>query len=118
MGAPKGSRSIFYAYQAALRNLADALDFYSEITATSETHSASLRIRADNLALSDERLLEAVEAGACVAECDEQRIRSDRRIAESTVGQVIPSPIAHRIQLPIGQDAANCFACRDVPSTH
>merc|ERR1712048_882104 len=91
---------------------------YSEITATPQTHSASLRMRADNLALSDERLLEAVEEGACVAECDEQKIRSDRRIAENAVGQVIPSPIARRIQLPIGQDAANCFACKHVPSTH
>jgi len=117
-GAPKGSRSIFYAYQAALRNLADALDFYSEITGTPEAHSAGLRMRADNLALSDNRLLEAVEGGACVAECDMQKIQSDLRIAENAVGQVMPLPNAEFGQVPTGLDVANCFACGQSPSTH
>lgn len=109
-GTPKGSRSIFYAYQAALRNLAEALDIYSEITTTPQSQSSSLRQRADNLALCDKRLLEAVEGGVSVAECDQKQIDSDLRLAESAVGQVIPRST--------GQDIANCSACQKAPSTH
>jgi len=104
------SKSIFFAYQAALRNLADAMDIHAELTGTEAKQSTWCRTRADNLALGDKRILEACETGEELCADDRQRIERDLRIAMNAASDV---PV-----LGGGQDSEMCSQCTQASATH
>ena len=73
-GQKNGSDSSVKAYQAALRNMADDLQIHSDIVpgegVNGEAHRMAgwLRERATNLALTDQRLLVACDAGEALGQ--------------------------------------------------
>jgi hypothetical protein len=96
-GQRSGSESSVKAYQAALRNLADALEIHANLapgeSAESETRSMTgwLRERATNLALTDQKLLVACDAGETLGQDEQRLISRDLRLAE-TAARSVPRP--------------------------
>lgn len=111
----RSEKGVVKAYQAALRNLADALDIHADITeeADIETNrmAAWLRERATNLALTDQRLLVACAAGEIDA-AEERTVTHDLRLAE-TASRAIA---VHEAQAELTH--ATCARCRFASATH
>jgi hypothetical protein len=115
-GQKGGSENAVKAYQAALRNLADALEIHADITEEADGEakrmSAWLRERATNLALTDQRLLVACAAGEALNAADERTVTRDLRLAETA---------ARAIAVPEGQGGlaqAMCATCGTASATH
>ena len=96
-GQKSGSDSSVKVYQAALRNMADALQIHSNIVpgegVNGEAHRTAgwPRERATNLALTDQRLLVACDAGEALGQDEERLIARDLRRAE-TAARSVPRP--------------------------
>merc|ERR1719503_87737 len=115
-GQKGASENVVKAYQAALRNLADALEIHAEITEEADGEakrmSAWLRERATNLALTDQRLLVACAEGEALNHADERSVRRDLRLAE-TAARAIPVPEGQG-----GMTQAMCARCGVTNATH
>ena len=118
-GQRSGSESSVKAYQAALRNLADALEIHAGLapgeSAESETRSITgwLRERATNLALTDQKLLVACHAGETLGQDERRLITRDLRLAETAARSVPrPEPEAERTVPKM------CMKCMAKPPTH
>merc|ERR1712070_1370037 len=74
------------AYQAALRNLADALEvlqmFADGADSNVDKMVSRLRERATNLSLTDPKILAACSDGSGLATCQQQSVARDVRLAE------------------------------------
>lgn len=115
-GQKGGSENAVKAYQAALRNLADALDIFADISDEADGEekkmAAWLRERATNLALTDKKLLVACAAGEPLNAADERTVTRDLRLAETA---------ARAVSVPEGQGAltqAMCARCGTTSATH
>lgn len=105
--------SSLYSYQATLRNLADALEIHARITGEDEgpTGSAWLRQRADTLALTDQRIMAACNAGEELTGNERKLVERDTRLAE-TAARRVPCPTG-------GGDAKElCVQCEKQKPTH
>jgi len=115
-GQRGGSENVVKAYQAALRNLADALEIHADIAegadGEAKTMAAWLRERATNLALTDQRLLVACAEGEALNHADERSVRRDLRLAE-TAARAIPVPEGQG-----GMTQAMCARCGVANATH
>ncbi len=88
-GTPNGSQSIVKAYQAALRNLADAICIYSRISGTEAKMVDWLRERADTLALTcNSKLLDVCESGEKLSSDEQRLVQRDLRLAETAAGNL------------------------------
>ena len=118
-GQKNGSDSSVKAYQAALRNMADALQIHSDIVpgegVNGEAHRTAgwLRERATNLALTDQRLLVACDAGEALGQDEQRLIARDLRLAE-TAARSVPRPEPEE-ERTVQEMCANCAAN---PPTH
>ena len=118
-GQKSGSESSVKAYQAALRNLADALEIHANIapggSAESDTHRMTgwLRERATNLALTNQKLLVACDAGETLGQDERGLITRDLRLAE-TAARSVPQP-EHEEERTAPEMCAKCGAN---PPTH
>ena len=118
-GSKSGSDSSVKAYQAALRNMADALQIHSDIVpgegVNGEAHRMAgwLRERATNLALTDQRLLVACDAGEALGQDEQRLIARDLRLAE-TAARSVPRPEPEEERTV----AEMCARCAAFPSTH
>ena len=113
------SESSVKAYQAALRNLADALEIHAGLapgeSAESETRSMTgwLRERATNLALTNQKLLVACDAGETLGQDERRLITRDLRLAETAARSVPrPEPEEERAAPEI------CAKCGTKPPSH
>ena len=118
-GQRSGSESSVKAYQAALRNLADALEIHADIvpgeSVERETHRMTgwLRESATNLALTDQKLLVACAAGETLGQDEERLITRDLRLAETAARSVRPpEPEEEKVVSEI------CVKCGAKPPTH
>lgn len=115
-GQKGGSENAVKAYQAALRNLADALEIHADVTEEADGEakkmSSWLRERATNLALTDQRLLVACAAGEQLNDADERTVTRDLRLAE-TAARAIAVPEAQS-----GMSQAMCATCGTASATH
>merc|ERR1712070_867885 len=107
------------AYQAALRNLADALEvlqmFADGADGNVDRMVSRLRERATNLSLTDPTILAACSAGSDLAACQQQSVARDVRLAESAVHAISTRPV----QEPEEVDrTAICARCRTAIATH
>lgn len=77
------------AYQASLRNLATAMEIYAEVTeevgGDVKKMSEWLNQRAENLALTDQKVLVACAAGDPLCPTTEKNVNRDLRLAENAV---------------------------------
>ena len=118
-GSKSGKESSVKAYQAALRNLADGLQIHAEIVpgecAAGETQRMAgwLRERATNLALTDQELLVACDAGETLGQDAQRLIIRDLRLAE-TAARSVPRVHPDREQTVPGI----CARCGLNPPTH
>jgi len=87
-GVPGSWKSIF-TYQAARRNLADAMEIHAEITGKQASGVGFLRQKADDLSLKDPKLIQAVETGEALSALDQKKLDSDVRIAESVASRFV-----------------------------
>lgn len=116
-GQKAGSENAVKAYQAALRNLADAIEIHAGITPGDSVDAQRrtiswLRERATNLALTNQQLLVACGAGT-LEQRDQQLINRDLRLAETAARSVpIPEPEAERTVPEM------CVKCAENPPTH
>jgi len=108
-GVPGSSKSIFFAYQAALRNLADAMEIHAELTGKEASGVAFLRQKADDLTLKDPKLIQAVETGEALSALDQKKLDSDVRLAESVASCFVVQAA--------GQTSDVCRLCAANPST-
>jgi len=97
------------AYQAVLRNLADAMDVLADLECTGDKSMVSwCRQRADELALTDKKLLQACEASE-LTDGDARKVERDLRIA-STAASSMPA-------VKGSQHSALCQHCKQVEAT-
>lgn len=118
-GQPGCSESTVFAYQAVLRNLADALEVYESVAekADGDMHKmvSRLRERATNLTLNDQRILKACAAGDALVAREQQSVERDVRLADTAI---------HAISIPQEQEIAPdapdaiCAQCRTATATH
>jgi len=103
------------AFQAALRNLAAALEIHAVIAAEgggdAKKMSSWLIQRATNLALTDQKLLVACAAGDQLSAAEEKTVTRDLRLAE-TAARALPSPEQPE---PF---SALCARCGTASATH
>jgi len=116
-GQPGCSISTVKAYQAALRNLAEALEIHDSVaekkTAAMNKMVSQLRERATNLVLNDQALLTACAAGCALAPGEQQSVDRDMRLADRA-SAVIPLPPGRQEAAP----DASCLQCGTAVATH
>jgi len=108
-GAPGSSKSIFFAYQASLRNLADAMEIHADVAGREASGVDFVRKKAEDLVLKDPKLIEAVEAGEKLSVTIQENVDRDVRIAESVASSFV-------LQAG-GQETQICRMCSVNPST-
>jgi hypothetical protein len=105
------------AYQAALRNLADALEIHQKVAenpgANIERMVSRLRERSTNLSLTDQKMLAACKAGDALDAKDQAAVARDVRLGDSAVHAV-----ASRREQPASEPGANCLQCGTAVATH
>ena len=119
-GQRHSSLNAVKAYQAALRNLADALEVHARITgedgSEAQRMGAWLRERATNLALTNTQLRVACEKGQELSPTEQRLVARDLRLAETAAGAVTrnaePEPPDPEMQHEV------CARCGSSPSTH
>jgi len=103
------------AYQAALRNLADAIEVLKSVSdqasVNTEKMVARLRERATNLSLTNQKTLAACVAGDLSAQ-EQACVARDVRIGDGAIHAI---PLR---QSPEVMDDAICVRCRTAPATH
>jgi hypothetical protein len=115
-GQPGCSEGTVKAYQAALRNLADALEIHHSVTKEARGNMdkmvSKLRERATNLSLIDQKILAACSAGSSLAVHEQASVARDVRLGDSAV---------HAISIRPQQEAAPhalCARCETAVATH
>lgn len=109
-GSPNHSKSTLPAYEAALKNLATAIDVHAEITESDPKMAAWLRKRAGELVLGQQpKLLEACETGKSLTDAEQRQVQRDWRLADNAASAV-PS-------VGGGRSEDMCVACNKVKAT-
>jgi len=115
-GQPGCSEGTVKAYQAALRNLSDGMEVHESVTVTKNGNMhkmvSTLRERATNLALTDQKMLAACTTGCALAAPEQLSVDRDMRLADRA-NAVIP--------VPQRQDVApgtSCVQCGTATATH
>lgn len=115
-GQPGCSEGTVKAYQAALRNLADALEIHQSVTQDASGNMdkmvSRLRERATNLSLTDTKILAACSAGSSLAAHEQASVARDVRLGDSAV---------HAISVRPEQEVsphALCARCERAVATH
>lgn len=113
-GQPGCSEGTVKAYQAALRNLADALEIHQHVAGSGNTDKmvSRLRERATNLSLTDQKVLAACSAGESLGAQEQESVARDVRLGDSAV-----HVIALR-QVPEASSHALCARCQTATATH
>lgn len=115
-GQPGCSEGTVKAYQAALQNLADALEVHQSVAndAAGNTERMVLRLRerATNLSLTDKKILAACSAGDVLAAHEQQSLARDVRLGDNAVLAIA----AHRGHDVEGE--ATCARCQTSVATH
>jgi len=113
-GQPGCSEGTVKAYQAALKNLADALEIHHSVTGSgnSDRMVSRLRERATNLSLTDQKILAACSAGSGLAAQEQASVARDVRL-----GDVAIHAISAR-QAPQVVPDALCARCQTAVATH
>jgi len=106
------------AYQAALRNLADALEIHHKVAAVKpgvdmNKMVSKLRERATNLSLTNQQTLAACSAGSALPAHEQESVARDVRLGDSAVHIIDAS----RGQMQ-EQPQANCARCGTATATH
>jgi hypothetical protein len=105
------------AYQAALRNLADALEVHQTVAnnpgANTDRMVSNLRERATNLSLTDSKMLAACSAGDPLAAHEQASVARDVRLGDSAI-----HAIAHCREQPEPELGGNCVQCGTNAATH
>jgi hypothetical protein len=125
-GQKNGSENTVKAYQAALRNLGDALEIHADLSgweagegADAGRMAAWLRDRATNLALTSQQLLVACAAGAPLGAADARLVLLDLRLAETAAGAVARPRLGEEEEEEAETEAARrCARCDSAPPTH
>jgi len=114
-GQPGCSEGTVKAYQAALRNLADALEVLKRVSrhasGNTERMVARLRQHATNLSLTDHRILAACSAGGLSAQ-EQVTVARDVRLGDSAI-HAIPARQVHE-----ATPNAFCMQCQTEVATH
>merc|ERR1719201_3322526 len=78
-GQPGCSDGTVKAFQAALKNLADALEIHHHVTGSGNTDKtvSQLRERAMNLSLTDQKILAACAAGSSLGAQEQASVESE-----------------------------------------
>jgi hypothetical protein len=115
-GMPGCSDGTVKAYQAALRNLADALEVHSKVSSTidgkTEKMVAKLRARATDLFLNDAKKLAACSAGTALAAREQASVAQEIRLGDNAIHVIAPR------QEEIVAPQANCARCGTAVATH
>lgn len=113
-GQPGCSEGTVKAYQAALKNLADALEIHHQVTGTGNTDKmvSRLRERATNLSLTDQKVLAACSAGSSLGAQEQASVARDVRLGDSAV-----HVISLRQAPEVAPDAL-CARCQTAAATH
>merc|ERR1712070_1171292 len=115
-GQPGCSQGTVKAYQAALGNLADALEVFKsvspEASGNTERMAARLRERATNLSLSDQTILAACSAGQDLSEQAQASVARDVRLGDSAIHAV---SVRQRREEVVN---ALCVQCQNAVATH
>lgn len=113
-GLPGCSEGTVKAYQAALKNLADAMEIHHHVTGSGNTAKvvSRLRERAMNLSLTDQKVLAACSAGSSLGAQEQQSVARDVRL-----GDAANHVIAVR-QAPEVSPHALCARCQTTVATH
>ena len=110
------------AYQAALRNLADALEVHALLSGEGGAEVGGmatwLRERATNLALAQQQLLVACAAGQPLDAADERRVASDLRLAETAAGVVTRRSEPAPSDPGTDSEPDVCASCGNDTATH
>lgn len=105
------------AYQASLRNLADALEVHQNVAkipgANTDRMVSRLRERATNLSLTDQKMLAACSAGDALAAHEQASVARDVRLGDSAI-RAIELPR----EQPEAEPGANCVQCGTAAATH
>merc|ERR1712070_725962 len=86
-GQPGCSEGTVKAYQAALKNLADALEIHHHITGSGHTDQmvSRLRERATNLSLTDQKVLAACSVGDSLGAQEQASVARDVRLGDAAI---------------------------------
>jgi len=118
-GQPGCSESIVKAYQASLRNLADAIEVHAFVAEQADGKMpkmlSQLRERATNLTLTDQNMLAVCADGSKLTASDERSVEQDVRVFHSVISAIAP-PIPPQEQEVAPQ--AGCVQCRTADATH
>jgi hypothetical protein len=118
-GMPGCTEGTVKAYQAALRNLAEALEVYNEVSKTPDGKTgevvAKLRARATDLFLNDPKKLAACVAGTTFAPSEQASLARDVRLGDGAVDRV---RVMVRRQEEKVASQASCARCRTAVATH
>ena len=114
-GQPGCSEGTVKAYQAALRNLADALEVLKsvseEASGNTEKMVSRLRERATNLSLADQKTLAACSAGDLSVQ-EQASVARDVRLGDSAIHAI---SVGQRHETMVD---AVCVQCRTAAATH
>lgn len=113
-GQPGCSEGTVKAYQAALKNLADALEIHHRVTGSGNTDQmvSRLRERATNLSLTDHKILAACSAGSSLAAQEQASVARDVRLGDSAIHAISTRPA------PAVVPHALCARCQTAVATH
>lgn len=115
-GQPGCSEGTVRAFQAALKNLADALEVHcrvsKEVGGSVDRMVARLRESATNLSLTNQKTLAACSAGSSLAAQDQRSVEREVRLGDGAV-YAIATHQAQDVESP-----GNCVQCRTKVATH
>merc|ERR1712185_311812 len=110
-GQPGCSEGTVKAYQAALKNLADALEIHHRVTRSGSTDKmvSQLRERATNLTLTNQKILAACAAGSSLGAQEQASVESEVRLGDSAiqvisvrqVPEILPQALCARCQTSV-----------------
>lgn len=121
-GQKQSSENTVKAYQAALRNLADAMQIHASLSGDGADEvgrkAVWLRERATNLALTNQRLLVACAAGEDLSTAEERQVNRDLRLAETAASEVTRQPAPPDPESEADGELEACARCGASPVTH
>jgi len=111
-GAKGNSKSILFAYKAALQNLATAITVHGNIAGEEPKMASWLEKRANSLSLcTNTALLEACESGTALAPAEQIAVQRDLRLAETAAANVFPAQVSGTV------DVDCCLQCKTAAAT-
>jgi len=111
---PGCSEGTVKAYQAALKNLADALEIHHSVAGSGSTDQMvpRLRERAMNLTLTDQKVLAACSAGDSLGPNEQASVARDVRLGDAAIHVISVRPA------PEVSAHALCARCHNTAATH